>query len=370
MTSSSSRAPRASGLARPLTIATISLLLVTALPTAAHAHGLGDVTGRSVLDFVPLGIEHMLLGWDHLLFIAGVLLIASGWKQAAKLITVFVVGHSLTLIIATVAGWTISATLVDVIIGLSVVYVGFLALRGATPNWRTFLGVIFAFGLIHGLGLATRLQALGLPEEGLLARVIAFNVGIEIGQVIAILLITGLVAAGRWVWASRNQHQPRPVQMASAGLVLGGVVAATLVVYGAVFGSEEEAAAVVSQAPESTTPVAGCVQGPRTEAFPDGGGHTEKPFYAPTETTPMDDFGHSLADGYVAYLYRPDLSPEQVAALQEAVAADPNGGVLAGPVPDQAEAVKAVTATTTLACPEFDQGALAAFTSTWFAGLG
>ena len=139
---------------------------IALVPTAAQAHGLGDATGRSVLAFVPLGIEHMLLGWDHLLFIAGVLLVSSNWRQAAKLITVFVVGHSLTLIIATMAGWRLNATFVDVVIALSVVYVGIVALRGRTPEWKLFAGVVFGFGLVHGLGCRPAFKPSVYPRKG------------------------------------------------------------------------------------------------------------------------------------------------------------------------------------------------------------
>ena len=94
------------------------------------AHGIGDSAGdKSVLQFVPLGIEHMLLDWDHLLFILGVVLLSGNLGRAAKLISVFVVGHSLTLLIATIAGWQLNATFVDVVIALSLVYVGIQGIR-------------------------------------------------------------------------------------------------------------------------------------------------------------------------------------------------------------------------------------------------
>ncbi|WP_309235798.1 HupE/UreJ family protein [Amycolatopsis sp. SID8362] len=143
-------------------------------PPAASAHGIsGSAADKNTLEFIPLGIEHMLLGWDHLLFIAGIVLLAGELRRAAKLISVFVLGHSTTLIAGTLAGWRVDATVVDIVIALSLVFVGVVGWFG--------LGV-FAFGLVHGLGLSTRLQDLGLPEDGLFGRVIAFNVGVEIGQ--------------------------------------------------------------------------------------------------------------------------------------------------------------------------------------------
>src|SRR5215218_10357471 len=158
----------------------LGMLAIVLVPSPADAHGLQASDDRSVLGFLSLGIEHMLLGWDHLLFIAGVLILARGARRAAKLITAFVLGHSATLIVATLAGWQVDAGLVDVVIVLSVVFVGLLALLGGTTKWKALTIVVLAFGLVHGLGLATRLQGLGLPEDGLLWRVIAFNVGIEI----------------------------------------------------------------------------------------------------------------------------------------------------------------------------------------------
>jgi hydrogenase/urease accessory protein HupE len=174
-------------------VATASLLGFSLAPQLAQAHGIADsARNKSVGEFVPLGIEHMLTGFDHLLFIAGVVLLAGTARRAAKLISLFVLGHSLTLLAATLSGWQISATLVDVVIALSVAYVGVLNLRGGEPDWRMVGGAVFGFGLVHGLGLSTRLQHLGLPDEGLLGRVIAFNVGVEIGQLVAIALVVSI----------------------------------------------------------------------------------------------------------------------------------------------------------------------------------
>ena len=193
--------------AAPRGDAVVFLAALAAPPTAASAHGIGgDAADRSVLGFVPLGVEHMLLGWDHLLFIAGVVLIAREVRLAAKLISVFVVGHSTTLIAATLAGWQVNAGLVDAIIALSVAFVGCVGLFNRPESFTWFGGVVLAFGLIHGLGLATRFQALGLPEEGQLWKVIAFNVGIEIGQLAGIIAMVALAwAVLRVVGAARER---------------------------------------------------------------------------------------------------------------------------------------------------------------------
>jgi hydrogenase/urease accessory protein HupE len=174
--------------------AVAALLVLTASPAAAHGVG-GDAAHRTILGFIPLGFEHMLLGWDHLLFVAGVLLISRDWLRAAKLISVFVAGHSATLIIATLAGWRVNADLVDIIIGVSVIFVGLVGMFFPTVRWGPFAAIVFVFGLVHGLGLATRLQDAGLPEDGVLWRVIAFNVGIEAGQLTAVMMMVVVAMA-------------------------------------------------------------------------------------------------------------------------------------------------------------------------------
>jgi hydrogenase/urease accessory protein HupE len=164
-----------------LTFAVAASLL---LPAAAAAHALfaDHNPNRPVLEYVWIGFWHMVGGWDHLLFILGVVLIAGALKPAAKMISLFVLGHSLTLIVATVAGWKLNATVVDVVIALSLVYVGIQGLVGRPDDFRLMGAIVFAFGLVHGLGLSTRLQDLGLPESGVVIRVILFNVGVEVGS--------------------------------------------------------------------------------------------------------------------------------------------------------------------------------------------
>jgi len=163
-------------------------------PICASAHTLvGDQDpNRPVIDYVVLGFRHMVGGWDHLLFIAGVVLLAGRVRTAAKLITLFVAGHNLTLLVATLAGWQLNVTAVDVVIALSLVYVGLQGWRGHPQDLRLTGGIVFAFGLVHGLGLSTRLQGLGLPEGGLVGRILLFNVGVEIGQLVALSVIVGL----------------------------------------------------------------------------------------------------------------------------------------------------------------------------------
>src|SRR5918992_1179373 len=189
--------------------AVLAALAVSLLfPSTALAHALfGDNDpSRPLIDYLFLGFGHMVAGWDHLLFITGVVLLAGNLRTAAKLITLFVAGHSITLLVATLAGWQLNATLVDVVIALSLVYVGVQGWRGRPENFRLMGAIVFAFGLVHGLGLSTRLQDLGLPESGVVMRVILFNIGVGLGTLIfrrvrvsrenARFAYTGLIAAG------------------------------------------------------------------------------------------------------------------------------------------------------------------------------
>jgi hydrogenase/urease accessory protein HupE len=128
-----------------------ALLALTSSPAAAHGVS-RDAGHRTILGFVPLGFEHMLLGWDHLLFVAGVLLISKDWLRSVKLISVFVAGHSTTLIIATRAGSRVNADLVDIIIGVSVIFVGLVGMFLPAVKWGPFAVIVGVFGLATASG--------------------------------------------------------------------------------------------------------------------------------------------------------------------------------------------------------------------------
>ncbi len=189
------------------------------------AHGVHS-TGPGVGSFLISGMAHMLLGWDHLLFIAGVALVSARVKPAVKLLSLFALGHSTTLIMASLAGWQVNPVFVDVVIALSLVFVGVAGWR--PPPFRWFALAVFGFGLVHGLGLATRLQALDLPENGVLTRVIAFNVGVELAQLIALVYAISL-----WMLLLYRIDGSRLRRAAYAGLAVVGVIAAgTLTING------------------------------------------------------------------------------------------------------------------------------------------
>jgi len=205
-----------------------AVLLCIGLPPAAQAHGvdpayLGLIQGGGNLDYAWLGAMHMLTGYDHILFIIGIIFFLTTFRDIVKYITAFTVGHSLTLLFGTLAGITTSPYLVDAVIAVSVIYKGFDNLDG----FRRYLGIeppnplmlVFAFGLAHGFGLATRIQEFPLPEEQLVARILSFNFGVELGQIAALVVILSIIN----LWRRLPSFEQFSVT-ANVGLVVGGVL--------------------------------------------------------------------------------------------------------------------------------------------------
>jgi hypothetical protein len=197
----------------------------------ALAHGIaGDdqefllrATGPHIGPYIYLGAKHMVTGYDHLLFLAGVIFFLYRLKDVALYVTLFAVGHSTTLLLGVLAGWNVDAYLVDAVIGLSVVYkafenIGGFRRLGVQPNTKA--AVLF-FGFFHGLGLATKLQGVA-PEDGLVTNMISFNVGVEIGQLLALGLM--LIAFNLWrrSGAFVRQAFAGNVALMAAGFVLAG----------------------------------------------------------------------------------------------------------------------------------------------------
>jgi hypothetical protein len=205
---------------------------VLLLVGAAQAHGIaGDdqafllrATGAHVGPYVYLGAKHMVTGYDHLLFLAGVIFFLYRLREVALYVTLFAAGHSTTLLIGVLGGWHVDAYLVDAVIGLSVVYKAFenlggFRMVGFEPNTKA--AVLF-FGFFHGLGLATKLQDLALSRDGLVTNMVSFNVGVEIGQLLALGVM--LIALNVWRRSGsfvRHSFAGNVVLMA-AGFVLAG----------------------------------------------------------------------------------------------------------------------------------------------------
>jgi hypothetical protein len=203
-----------------LGLATIALGLGLAGPALGHGVSGGDAEfletaqGVQFWPYLYLGAKHMFTGYDHLLFLVGVLFYLYRLRDVAIYVTLFSVGHSITLLFGMLASVRMDAHIVDAIIGFSVVYKafdnlgGFRRLLGFTPNQMM---AVFIFGLIHGFGLATKLQDLSLSEDGLVPNMIAFNIGVELGQVAALVFI--LTALQLWRSTPRFTRQADAVNV-------------------------------------------------------------------------------------------------------------------------------------------------------------
>ncbi|MEL6124008.1 MAG: HupE/UreJ family protein, partial [Bacteroidota bacterium] len=150
--------------------------------------------------YIRVGATHMLTGYDHLLFLTGVIFYLNNFKDILRFITVFTIGHCITLVGATYAGITANEHLVDAVIALSVLYKGFENLGGfqklnmKSPNLLAMVGV---FGLIHGFGLSTRLQSFDMGQDQILAKILCFNLGVEVGQILALIPIVFIITSFR-----------------------------------------------------------------------------------------------------------------------------------------------------------------------------
>jgi hydrogenase/urease accessory protein HupE len=168
---------------------------------SAFSHGMSEAEKQAIveggnLQYIWLGATHMLTGYDHLLFVFGIVFFLTTILDVVKYITVFTIGHSITLITATLMGITANYYLVDAIIAISVCYIGYENLGGFKRYFKkppNLLLAIFLFGFIHGFGLSTRLQQLPLGEEGIGLKILSFNLGIELGQIGALCLIVVLL---------------------------------------------------------------------------------------------------------------------------------------------------------------------------------
>lgn len=182
------------------------LVFLTLASNFALAHGMSAEDQARILnagyfEFIRLGATHMLSGYDHLLFLFGVLFFLTRFKDILVLITAFTIGHSITLVFATIAGITANYYLIDAVIALTVCYKAFENLDGFKKYLQvsspSLAWMVFVFGLIHGFGLSTRLQQLPLGDDGIVLKILAFNVGVEVGQIIALSIIFVLLAGWR-----------------------------------------------------------------------------------------------------------------------------------------------------------------------------
>ncbi len=203
----------------------------------ASAHGVADDdkafftqnSGMQILPFIYLGAKHMVTGYDHLLFLFGVIFFLYRLRDVGAYVTLFAIGHSVTLLSGVLSEVHVNPYLVDAIIGFSVVYKAldnlgaFKRLFGYQPNTKL---AVLIFGLFHGFGLAAKLQELALSKDGLVPNIISFNVGVEIGQLLALSAI--LIAMGVWRRSpgfERHALHSNTMLMAAGFLLMGYQIA-------------------------------------------------------------------------------------------------------------------------------------------------
>ncbi len=177
------------------------------IPSVVLAHGVAggdqgyiqEVSGINIVPYIYLGAKHMVTGYDHLLFLFGVIFFLYKLKDIGIYVSLFAIGHSATLLIGVFAEIAVNAYLIDAIIGLSIVYKAldnlgaFKQWFGVQPNTKL---ITLVFGLFHGFGLATKILEFDVPKTGLIENLISFNVGVEIGQLMALGMI--LIAMSWW----------------------------------------------------------------------------------------------------------------------------------------------------------------------------
>ena len=211
----------------------LAIALILGSATLAFAHNVteGDagyiqeIWGVHVIPFFYLGAKHMVTGYDHILFLFGVVFFLYRMKAVALYVSLFAIGHSTTMLLGVMLGWGMNAYVVDALIGLSVVYKALDNLGayqrwfGVQPNTKA---ATLIFGLIHGTGLATKILEYKIASEGLLPNLLAFNIGVEIGQIMALAVI--LIAMGFWRRTDRffDQAYTANVVMMSLGFILAG----------------------------------------------------------------------------------------------------------------------------------------------------
>lgn len=200
---------------RATLLALLAVSVTVFLTGTAVAHGVAEgdqaylqqTTGPQIGAFMYLGAKHMITGYDHLLFLFGVIFFLYRLKHVAAYVTLFAVGHSTTLIAGVLFGTNVSSHLVDAIIGFSVIYKALDNMRA----WKSWFGIqpdpraaVLIFGFFHGFGLATKLQQFALKPDGLVTNLISFNIGVEIGQLLALSAI--LIVMDYWRRTSSFAH--------------------------------------------------------------------------------------------------------------------------------------------------------------------
>ena len=218
---------------RGMAVRAAGAVLLVLLAGTAAAHNISEsnasfverLNGPAVVPFLYLGAKHMFTGYDHVLFLIGVVFFLRRPVDVVLYVSLFTLGHSVTLLAGVFAGWNVDAYLVDAVIGLSVVYKAFENMGGFDGLGRFHIdtrAAVFVFGLFHGLGLATRLKDLTLTDEGLVTNMLSFNVGVELGQVAALALVLLVLLRWREGPAFARQAFVANTVLMTCGFVLAG----------------------------------------------------------------------------------------------------------------------------------------------------
>lgn len=214
----------------------IPICMLLLIPFVLQAHGVSSsdqdtLNEGGLFAYIYVGAKHMITGYDHILFLVGVIFYLSNIKDILKFITIFTIGHSITLIGATYMGIKADEHLIDAVIALSVLYKGFENLEGFQKVFKTkspnLLWMVFIFGLIHGFGLSTRLQSFKIGVEDFLAKIVCFNIGVELGQVLALVPIVFIISKWRG-----NKGYPTFYNVVNWFLVAAGIGLFILQMYG------------------------------------------------------------------------------------------------------------------------------------------
>ena len=216
-----------------LTVMLALFLLLMLLPGLAHAHNVSkrdasfveSTKGAAIGPFLYLGAKHMVTGYDHLMFLVGVIFFLYKVGDVVKYVSLFTLGHSTTLLFGVLGGVRANSYLIDAVIALSVVYKafdnlgGFKSLLGFQPNTKL---AVLTFGLFHGFGLASKLQELTLAKTGLITNILSFNVGVEIGQVLALSAVLILLSYWRMQGGFLKHALATNTALMAGGFVLLG----------------------------------------------------------------------------------------------------------------------------------------------------
>ena len=208
-------------------IAALATIMFTSVNVLAHGMSEADkqrAIEAGLPDYILLGAGHMLTGYDHLLFLFGVIFFLSRFSDIVKFITAFTVGHSITLVFATLYFVQANYFLIDAVIALTVCYKGFENLDGFKRyfgvNSPNLMYMVFGFGLIHGFGLSTRLQQLPMGEGSIVMKILAFNVGVEVGQIAALTVMLALLVG----WRKTASFKRFSVMANTLLVIIGGLL--------------------------------------------------------------------------------------------------------------------------------------------------